>query len=103
MWWTLIFFFFQPPECQALIDKLWVCSHSQLLQELKKIDTWTFGKCELYHWIDVLDVCDNVLGLAAKRVAPKSWQLLCDYPENEEVFLYFLMKFQTFCRVNPMP
>uniref|UniRef100_A0A1B6ILU9 DUF908 domain-containing protein n=1 Tax=Homalodisca liturata TaxID=320908 RepID=A0A1B6ILU9_9HEMI len=73
-----------PAECQALIDKLRSCSRKELLEELKKIDTWTFGKCELYHWIEILDLCDSILAAAATRVTPKSWQICCDLPENQE-------------------
>ena len=35
----------------------------------QRIETWTYGKCELAHWVDVLDVCDDVLRDAA---APES-------------------------------
>lgn len=78
-------FNFQPAECQALIEKLRSCSRKELLEELKKIDTWTFGKCELFHWIEILDLCDSILESAASRVNPKSWQLSCDLPANSEV------------------
>jgi hypothetical protein len=37
------------------------CSREEFLSELKKIETWTYGKCELYHWIDILDLCDDIL------------------------------------------
>jgi E3 ubiquitin-protein ligase HUWE1 len=37
------------------------CSREEFLAELKKIETWTYGKCELYHWIDILDLCDDIL------------------------------------------
>lgn len=77
--------FLQPSECKALIDKLRSCSRREILEELKKIDTWTFGKCELYHWIDILDLCDSILESATTRVSPKSWQIACDLPENHEV------------------
>lgn len=77
--------FFQPVECQVLIDKLRSCSHKELLEVLKTIDTWTFGKCELYHWIDILDISDAILEEAATRVEPSSWTLACDLPQNAEV------------------
>ena len=35
--------------------------------ELQKIETWTYGKCELYHWIDILDLCDDILEDATRR------------------------------------
>lgn len=77
--------YFQPVECQVLIDKLRSCSHKELLEALKVIDTWTYGKCELYHWIDILDVSDAILEEAATRVEPTSWTLACDLPQNAEV------------------
>lgn len=52
---------------------------------LKTIDTWTFGKCELYHWIDILDISDAILEEAAMRVESSSWTLACDLPQNGEV------------------
>lgn len=86
-----------PAECQALIDRLRSCSQKELLEELKKIETWTFGKCELYHWIDILDLCDSILEKAAARVSPKSWQLACDLPGNEEIkeLLQWVLYFTT--------
>ena len=33
------------------------------------LQCWTFGKCELFHWIDVLDLCDEVLEAAASIVS----------------------------------
>jgi hypothetical protein len=78
-------FSFQPVECQVLIDKLRSCSHKELLEVLKTIDTWTFGKCELYHWIDILEISDAILEEAAMRVEPSSWTLACDLPKNCEV------------------
>ena len=33
------------------------------------LQCWTFGKCELFHWIDVLDLCDEVLEAAASKVS----------------------------------
>jgi E3 ubiquitin-protein ligase HUWE1 len=49
------------------------CSREEFLAELKKIETWTYGKCELYHWIDILDLCDDILeaGLEKTRVKKK--------------------------------
>jgi E3 ubiquitin-protein ligase HUWE1 len=77
--------YFQPVECQVLIDKLRYCSRKELLEGLKVIDTWTYGKCELYHWIDILDMGDVILEEAATRVEPTSWTLACDLPQNAEV------------------
>lgn len=77
----------QPAECQTLINKLRSCSHAELLEELKQIDAWTFGKCELFHWIDVLDLSDSILEEAATRSPDNSWELACDLPQNREVCL----------------
>ena len=33
-----------PADCKNLIDKLKGCSQEQFLQELKSIETWTYGK-----------------------------------------------------------
>lgn len=77
----------QPAECQALISKLRSCSHAELLEELKQIDAWTFGKCELFHWIDVLDLSDSILEEAAARSPDNPWELACDLPQNREVCL----------------
>lgn len=84
---------FQPPECQALISKLRSCSQSELLEELKQIDAWTFGKCELFHWIDVLDLNDSILEEAAAKSPDNPWELACDLPQNREVrFIKLLCK-----------
>ena len=40
------------------------------------------GKCELYHWIDILDLCDEILESATLR-EPGSWVLSCDQPSPE--------------------
>ena len=40
------------------------------------------GKCELFHWIDILDLCDEILEAATLRV-PDSWVLACDQPGPE--------------------
>ncbi|XP_014203791.1 E3 ubiquitin-protein ligase HUWE1 isoform X2 [Copidosoma floridanum] len=86
-----------PPECQALISKLRSCSHSELLEELKKIDAWTFGKCELLHWIDVLDLTDSVLEEAATKSPDNPWELACDLPQNREAkeLLLWVLHFTT--------
>ncbi|XP_029040981.2 LOW QUALITY PROTEIN: E3 ubiquitin-protein ligase HUWE1 [Osmia bicornis bicornis] len=73
-----------PAECQALISKLRSCSHAELLEELKQIDAWTFGKCELFHWIDVLDLSDSILEEAATKSPDNPWELACDLPQNRE-------------------
>lgn len=66
-------------ECQQLIEKLKSCSRRELKIELSNIEAWTFGKCELYHWIDVLDIFDSVLEEAAKFVNQSEWIIAIDY------------------------
>ena len=77
--------FFQPADCKALIDKLKACSEEELLSELKKIEAWTYGKCELYHWVDVLDLCDSILEKACRKDHEHSWVLACDLLPNKQV------------------
>lgn len=72
-----------PPDCQALIEKLTSTSSdkSEFLKVLQSIETWTYGKCELLHWVDVLDACDEVLEAAAKVDKPgtqKPWTVAVD-------------------------
>lgn len=74
-----------PPECQALIDRLCACSREELLDELSKINTWTFGKCELYHWTTVLDIFDDILQEAATPEDDNKWALCCDIHYNHRV------------------
>ncbi|XP_058791372.1 E3 ubiquitin-protein ligase HUWE1 isoform X2 [Phymastichus coffea] len=86
-----------PAECQALITKLRSCSHTELLEELKQIDAWTFGKCELFHWIDVLDLSDSILEEAAAKSPDNPWELACDLPQNREAkeLLLWVLHFTT--------
>ncbi|XP_053985847.1 E3 ubiquitin-protein ligase HUWE1-like isoform X2 [Hylaeus volcanicus] len=86
-----------PPECQALISKLCSCSHAELLEELKQIYAWTVGKCELFHWIDVLDLSDSILEEAAARSPDNPWELACDLPQNREAkeLLLWVLHFTT--------
>ncbi len=87
-----------PADCKALIDRLVAAgaaststsattpapasssggssSKEAFLRELQRVQTWTYGKCELFHWIDVLDLCDEVIEAAAARTT--SWALSCD-------------------------
>ncbi len=78
-----------PADCKALIERLTACGRNkdEFLRELQRIETWTYGKCELYHWIDVLDMCDEVLEMAAAPMLGADagshngpWLLSCDTP-----------------------
>ena len=94
-----------PADCKTLIDRLTsTTSKTDFLSQLQKIETWTYGKCELLHWIDVLDVCDDVLETAAAsatqnegndeiNIATKSrWGLSCDGGDDrlKELLLWTL-------------
>ncbi|XP_072422626.1 E3 ubiquitin-protein ligase HUWE1 isoform X3 [Chiloscyllium punctatum] len=74
-----------PADCRALIEKLKACNDEQLLTELQQIKTWNIGKCELYHWVDLLDRFDGILADAGQTVETMSWMLVCDRPENEQL------------------
>lgn len=86
-----------PPECQNLIDKLKSCSNAELLDELSQVDNWTFGKCELYHWIDVLDIFDTVLEEASQTIAGNRWALACDVTisQDDKKLLLWVLHFTT--------
>ncbi|KAJ6222788.1 hypothetical protein RDWZM_001333 [Blomia tropicalis] len=52
---------------------------------LIKIKTWGCGKCELYHWIDILDIFDAILeDCCSKKSNNNPWVLPVDLPENEK-------------------
>uniref|UniRef100_A0A493TGV0 DUF908 domain-containing protein n=1 Tax=Anas platyrhynchos platyrhynchos TaxID=8840 RepID=A0A493TGV0_ANAPP len=74
-----------PADCRALIEKLKACGDEQLLAELQQIKTWNIGKCELYHWVDLLDRFDGILADAGRTVENMSWLLACDRPEREQL------------------
>ena len=82
----ILLIFWQPADCKILIERLKSCSEDELLVELKKIETWTYGKCELYHWVDVLDLCDTILERACRKEHENSWVLACDLPQNKQVY-----------------
>jgi E3 ubiquitin-protein ligase HUWE1 len=69
-----------------LISRLKECqTNDDLLTAIKSIKTWTFGKCELYHWVDVLDRFDGILLEAAEKQNTETWILACDNVDNEHV------------------
>uniref|UniRef100_A0A8C7QAS4 HECT-type E3 ubiquitin transferase n=1 Tax=Oncorhynchus mykiss TaxID=8022 RepID=A0A8C7QAS4_ONCMY len=69
----------------TLIEKLKGCRDEQLLLELQHIRTWNIGKCELYHWVDLLDRFDGILCDAGQTVENMSWLLVCDRPDNGQL------------------
>lgn len=50
-----------PADCAQLIHQLCSQNDDELRQTLSGIKTWTVGKCELYHWVAVLDRFDEIL------------------------------------------
>ncbi|GFR78690.1 E3 ubiquitin-protein ligase HUWE1, partial [Elysia marginata] len=74
-----------PADCKTLIDKLKVQSENDLYKELKDIKVWTYGKCELYHWADVLDVFDTILEKSCSKDSEKKWTLSCDLEGSEQM------------------
>nr|DBA13759.1 TPA: hypothetical protein GDO54_017098 [Pyxicephalus adspersus] len=76
-------------------EALKFCTDQQLLLELQQIKTWNIGKCELYHWVDLLDHFDRILADAGQTVPNMSWMLICDRPEKEQlkVLLLAVLKF----------
>ncbi|XP_021962373.1 E3 ubiquitin-protein ligase HUWE1 isoform X3 [Folsomia candida] len=76
-----------PPECKGLIEKFKACNNVDktihcgtehaVIQVLDSINIWTYGKCELYHFIDVLDLFDSILQKATVRNGT-SWAMACD-------------------------
>lgn len=81
-----------PAECQQLIERLQQCSRTELLDELSKINSWTFGKCELLHWAQVLDIFDAILGGAAEKNEDNKWALKCDSFCEKVIFIFFSFK-----------
>ncbi|KAH9507521.1 E3 ubiquitin-protein ligase huwe1 [Bulinus truncatus] len=73
-----------PADCKVLIDKLKSLSADDLYKELKDIKSWTYGKCELYHWADILDVFDGILEKSCAKENDKKWTLYCDLPGSEQ-------------------
>lgn len=68
----------------------------ELLIELNQIDSWTFGKSELYHWIDILDIFDGILEDATKQIG-NDWFLACDerFPPKKRQLLLAILNFTT--------
>lgn len=74
-----------PSECQNLIDKLKACSKGELYTELSKVEAWTFGKCELYHWIEILNKFDSILEEGVLYPPNNRFCISCDISFNTNV------------------
>jgi E3 ubiquitin-protein ligase HUWE1 len=55
-----------PLHTKQLVGKLQSCSDHELTSTLETITVWKYGKCELYHWVDVLDRFDKILSEACR-------------------------------------
>ena len=67
-----------PADCADLIRTLVGLKDDELLETLTNITTWTVGKCELYHWVSVLDKFDEILGKACSTVEGHTWYYRVD-------------------------
>ncbi|XP_076447673.1 E3 ubiquitin-protein ligase HUWE1-like isoform X2 [Babylonia areolata] len=79
-----------PADCKTLIERIKSCPESDLLQVLSDVKSWTYGKCELYHWADVLDQFDAVLEKGCAHPTNSTWTMACDLPEHEQLKLLLL-------------
>lgn len=75
-------------ECRELIDELTKRrTRPELLEFLDTVHVWIYGKCELYHWIEILDRFDKILDEAARHVNGNEFVLQCDTTFDESVSL----------------
>ncbi|CAH1264453.1 HUWE1 [Branchiostoma lanceolatum] len=70
-----------PADCKALIEHLKTVPLEELPGVLDSIKTWNYGKCELVHWIDVLDRFDTILEEACLTPPGAEWTLPIDRPD----------------------
>ena len=93
---TCSFSFFlslQPSDCKRLIERLKNCSDTELLAEIKAIKVWNYGKSELCHWIDVLDLFDSILERGVKRERENQWSLPCDSDDDLKELMVHVIVF----------
>ncbi|XP_017074382.1 E3 ubiquitin-protein ligase HUWE1 isoform X3 [Drosophila eugracilis] len=73
-------------ECRELIDELTKRrTRTELLEFLDTVHVWIYGKCELYHWIEILDRFDKILEEASRHVNGNEFVLQCDTNFQETV------------------
>jgi hypothetical protein len=79
-----------------LIEKIKSCStQDELFEELRQIQTWVYGKCDLLNWADVLDKLDEVLEhCCGPMTGVQSWSLACDQAGHERDRLLLLAVLQ---------
>ena len=94
MLFIVLYFWLQPAECSWLIEKLRTCNNEELVEVLRGFHSWSYGKCELYHWTHVLDRFDTILEQASTKqdhpphlTQDETWVLQCDLPHNAQVSL----------------
>lgn len=76
-------------ECRELIDELTKRrTRAELLEFLDTVHVWIYGKCELYHWIEILDRFDKILEEAARHVNANEFVLQCDTNFQDMVSIY---------------
>lgn len=56
-----------------------------------------FFQCELYHWADILDMCDELLEKACKRNEKIKWIIPCDLPDNQKVSFKWVHSYHFIC------
>ncbi|VEL19759.1 unnamed protein product [Protopolystoma xenopodis] len=66
-----------------LAKRLAECPDNELINELREIKVWNYGKCELGLWADVLDRLDSILESAVTKVG--KWMLRLDLPGEEKL------------------
>ncbi|XP_030381581.1 E3 ubiquitin-protein ligase HUWE1 isoform X3 [Scaptodrosophila lebanonensis] len=85
-------------ECRELIDELTKRrTRPELLEFLNTVHVWIYGKCELYHWIEILDRFDKILEEAARHVNGNEFVLQCDttFLEADVTLLLHVLNFTT--------
>ncbi|XP_070138870.1 E3 ubiquitin-protein ligase HUWE1 isoform X1 [Drosophila bipectinata] len=85
-------------ECRELIDELTKRrSRAELLEFLDTVHVWIYGKCELYHWIEILDRFDKILEEAARHVNANEFVLQCDtnFQDQDVTLLLHVLNFTT--------
>ncbi|XP_055907075.1 E3 ubiquitin-protein ligase HUWE1 [Eupeodes corollae] len=86
------------PECRQLIEDMNSRkTRKELLEYLEKLRGWVYGKCELYHWIELLDRFDDILAEAAKENPENEFALYCDtnYTPSDVRLLLYVINFTT--------
>lgn len=82
---------YDEPECKALADRLAAIEDNEtLMEEISKIRVWTYGKCELGLWADILDRFDSILEEAVKLDPDSKWTLALDSLNGRHLVSYVI-------------